>query len=104
MKVKDGLSRLRVGVDDDTIAAFADALGLGNFARFEKQMSEQHLVFFAGLVERSDGLFRNDENMGRRLGIDVAKSEAQIVFKNDFRWDLARDDFLKNRAHDQPHI
>ncbi len=39
---------------------------------------------------------RDDENVRWRLGIDVAESEAVLVFVNDIGWDSAVDDFLKD--------
>src|SRR5947209_313900 len=38
---------------------------------------------------------RNDEHMSRRLGLDISKGQALIVFINDIRGDLSVDDFEK---------
>ena len=82
-------------VDNQPVAAFVQPQFAGNFGGFEQEMPEQRLVFGLGLGNARDGLFGNDQNMLRRLGVNVANREHQVVFVNNRRRNFAGDDFFK---------
>lgn len=68
----------------------------GDFGGLEEEMAEEFFVVGAGFGEAGDGFLGDDEDVGRGLGIDVAKGEDFGVFKDDVSGDFAGDDFFEN--------
>src|SRR5207245_1224552 len=60
------------------------------------------LVGRADVVERGDVLLGHDQHVRRRLRIDVAEREAQVVLIDALRWDLTVAD-LAEQALDGVH-
>jgi hypothetical protein len=54
-------------------------------------------IVFCQFVQRSNGLFRNQQDMHRGLRIYVAKSEAMTVFVDNVGRDLTLNNFQENR-------
>jgi hypothetical protein len=99
--VRHALAAILAVVDDQPVAAFVQPQFAGNLSGFEQEMTEKRLIFGFGLGNARDGLFGNDQNMLRRLGVNVANREYQIIFVNNGRVNFPRDDFLKKCfAHD----
>jgi len=61
----------------------------------EKQVANQDFIFRLEVVERWDGLSRNDQNVNGCLRIDVPEREAGVVFVNDIGRNLVIRDFFK---------
>ena len=59
------------------------------------QMSEKRDVLLFQVGMSWNYFSRNDEHMGRRLRIDVSKSQTLIVLIDDVSGDLPVDDFEK---------
>src|SRR5256885_13645756 len=63
-------------------------------------MAEDLMIFRLGFGDARDGLFRNDQNVGRRLGLHITESQHQVVLVFDRGWDFASDDlFEQGFAH-----
>ncbi len=99
MKMGDALAGMGSVVDDDTITCFFNALAPGYGSRREHQVPEKHGVFFSGLAKTRDDRSRDDQDMNRRLRIDIPDGHALVVLVNDLRRDLPVDDTLK-KCHD----
>lgn len=66
-----------------------------DFSRDKKKMAEEVAVPRLGLSHSWDGLARDDENMGRSLGIDIVKGDCEIVFVDKVRGNLPGNDFFE---------
>lgn len=98
MQVRHGFAGVRAVVDDQT-----EALGELKLRRdpsgHEQQMPEHRLVLSPGFGDAGDGLFGDDQQMNRGLGLDVVKHDAMFVLVLDLRGDVSIDDFLENGFH-----
>ena len=98
--MRNGFAGMGAIVDDETVAVFVEAELAGDVGGFEKKMSEDSVVFGGGFVDAWNGFARDDEDVTRGGGTNVAKSEHLIIFVNDVSGDFAIGDFLKERfAH-----
>ena len=84
MQMRDCLSSQLLAIDDEPIPVL-NAQFLGEFGGDDMQMAEERDVLFFEIGVSWDHLPGDDEHMSRRLGIDVSKSQALIVFINDVR-------------------
>jgi len=91
----NGLSAIIACVDHNSIAIRESDL-LGNTFGGEQQMTHQSVIGGFCVREFGDRLFRNHQNVSRRLRIHVAKGEGEIVFINNVRRNLFADNFAKN--------
>ena len=95
MKVRHGFAAIPTVIDHQPVAAFLQTNFPGYFGGFEEQMAEQRLILAARFGDARDGLLWHDENVSRRLRRDIPKGQHEIIFVNDLRRDLARDDLFK---------
>ncbi len=86
-------------VDGDAETGFRNTQIGRKLSRCQEEVTQDSPVVLRSLADPGDRLFRNDEDVHRCLGGDVAESAAQIVLMNDFRGNLAVVDFLKKRLH-----
>ena len=80
-------------VGDHPIAIFRYPLLFGDFRANKKAVAEKSTVFFAGVLDapnRGSGYY---ENMGRRFGVYVTKSNGELIFKKDVRRYFSAKDF-----------
>jgi hypothetical protein len=82
VQVKHALPGLRPVVDRETKGILHAQLPR-DLVGGEQQVAKERLVFFPGVGEPRDFLLGNDQDVRGRLGIDIAKSETQIVFVHD---------------------
>ncbi len=94
MQVRDRLARVRAVVDHEAEAVgelefFCDQLGDVD------EVAEDVFVVRSRLGHARNGPLRNDEQMNRRLRLDVVEDDAVFILVLDFRGDFAVDDFLE---------
>jgi len=87
VEVLDGLTAVRVRVDDDAVSGVGDSLVPGDLRRKPHQIS--HIDYVVRFIERRYMPSRDDQQMRRRLRIDVAKDDSFIILGNDVSGDLA---------------
>ena len=95
VKVGDGLGGVGPIVDDQA-KAFFEVQFFCHSDGGEKQVSERRLIGGRSVGNARDGFFWDNEEMNRRLRLDVVKHDAVFILVFDFRGDLAIDDALKN--------
>ena len=95
MQVRHGFAGVGAVVEDEAVAAFFQAEFLRDFGGFEQQMAEGLMIFGAGFGEARNRFPGNDQNMRRRLRIDVAEGDDLVVLEDDVRRNFAGDDFFK---------
>jgi len=95
MQMRHGLARMRAIVENQPEPGFGDPELTSNFSGLQQQVPEYLVVLGFRVRNAGDRLLRDDQHMLRRLGIDITKSQNQVVFVYDVGRDLAGDDSLE---------
>ena len=93
--MEDRLPRLGPGVEDHTVAAGGDPLGLCYLLDLERQLGQQASVGAGERGQVSIVILGDDQDMRGRLGIDVTKCEGTATFSHTFGRDVTRDDLAE---------
>ena len=83
MDVKNRLAGVAVGVEDRPKSAGRDAAGLRDQRGASHHLADELVVVGGEIVERRDVPPRHDEDVGRRLRIDVVEGDDALVFEDD---------------------
>jgi hypothetical protein len=98
VEVVDGLAAFGAGADDDAVA-FAEPLLARDVGRCVKKTAKQGFVSGFSMGQRREMLLRDDQNVRRRLWVDVVEGEDLIVFPNLLRRNRAGSDFAEDAVH-----
>ena len=100
MQMMDRLSAIVARIHNDPVASI-EVQGTRSVCRGRHQKAQQRSIAGDALCQRGDMLFRNDQQMRRRLRIDVGKYNAAVVLVDPVGWDGARDNLAKQavRGH-----
>lgn len=98
MEMRHGLARIRTVVDDET-KSIRQAEFFRDLSGYEEQVPQHAFVGWAAFGDAGNDLLRHDEQMNRRLRLNIVKHDALIVFMFDARGDLAINDALENSFH-----
>src|SRR5919199_4273855 len=88
------LLRIRTIVENRAVTVCQPLVG-GNFLRYQEQVSDERFVFLGQVVERGDGLAGHNQDVRRRLGIDVAQGHAPVILIKDLPRLLSVHDLLE---------
>ena len=83
MDVKDRLSCITVGVEDCTESTRRNTSLFRNHRRASNQFADELIVANRQLVQRRDVSLGDDQDVGRRLRVDVVEGDHVIVFMDD---------------------
>ena len=97
MQVRHGLAGIRAVVQHKPEAGLPKAKRAGHLCRLEQQMAEECLVIRPGLVNARDRFARDNQNMRRGSGRDVAKRHNLLVLIHNVGRDFLVADFLEQR-------
>src|ERR1019366_5181420 len=75
VQVRHGFAAVRAVVDDEPVAAFFQAHLVRDFGGLEQNVSEQWLVGGRCFGDARNKFLRKNQNVRRRLRIDVAEGE-----------------------------
>jgi len=98
VQVIDGLPTIVSGVDHGS-KTLGESPRTRNLSRSPMQVSQKRIVFFFGLYDRGNVLARNDQDMDRRLWLDIREGIAVIVLVNRLGRNAPIDDLAENAAH-----
>jgi hypothetical protein len=98
MEMVDGLTAFHAGVRHDAVT-LGEAFFAGDLRCDPEQMAEQVALAFAGLMDRANVFAGDDEDVDRRLRIDVGKGVDAIVLKDSGRRDFAPSDLAEDATH-----
>ena len=101
MHVRHHLPALRPAVHEDTIAAISEPLPLAERAGGKETPSNRHDVVWGHRLDRRDVMLRDDQDVDRRLWIDVCEPEHRVVLVLDVGGTLARDDTTEEAVGDR---
>lgn len=102
MDMKHALPRLVVGVHHQPVTMLGEALLCGELFGGEKQLADQHGIIALQIIDRGDMFARNDQDVGRRLGVEITKGDDIPIFIDLGGWDLAINNLAKDTVHDAP--
>ena len=94
MEVKNGLACVRTCVDDYAKAFLRDTLFLRELGGNQKNIANYFSIVSAQIRKRGDMLARDNQNMNRRLRIDVLEGHHGVIFVEHITLNL----FLDNAA------
>jgi hypothetical protein len=94
MEVKHRLSRSRSDVEHGAIAIFNGTLAR-NMRSCQMATANQFSVLGSSFFQSGNVLFRNDQDVGWTLRIQVLESKRVLVFVDFFGWDFASNDTAK---------
>lgn len=103
VEMVNGLAAIISGIYDDAIA-FAQTLSTGDLRGYPLQMAEQGTTAFVSINHRRDVPAGNDENMDRRLGMDVGEGVAHLILVNGRGGNGTLDNFAKETAHRETSV
>jgi hypothetical protein len=98
VEVRDGLASVGAVVDHEAIAA-GELEFLRELSGNQEEVAELGFVGGCGFTDAGDGLFGNDQEVERCLGLNVVDDDAAVVFVFDLRGYFAVDDFLEEGRH-----
>ena len=89
----DGLAGAGAVVDDDS--KILQTLLLRDLTRDPVEMTDDFFVMFGHIGESVDMHLRDDQDMSRRLWIDVVKRDTQAIPMDDLGWSVLGGDSTK---------
>ena len=92
MDVIDALPCSRSAVENHAKAVLRDPLILRQPGSRIKNIPHKPLIPLLQIEERRDVFTRDDQDMDRRLGVDVPKGHNGLVLVDDIPFDIAFDD------------
>ena len=88
MDVEHGLTGGGVTVEHRAVSAFGESALGGDCSRTADHRTHEGIVAALDVVHRRDVFARNDEDVHRRLRIDVVEGDKAVVFIDFRRWNL----------------
>lgn len=96
MDVVNLLPAVTIAVHDEAIAIFRDAFLLCDFRRDGKKTPQRLLVFRRDVIDRWHQHVRNNQNVGRGLGRNIAKRSDKLILINNIGRDFTTNNFAEN--------
>ncbi len=100
MEMRHRLAAIPAIVDNQSKSRVGYPLAPRHVLRDKKEMPHQRLIGPGRGGHPWNFLLWNDEDMHRRLGVDVMKSEAELILINNPGRDFTGNDFREDGAHD----
>ena len=85
VEMGDGFPAVAAVVQHEPVAGIGEAELARDLGRLEEQMTEQGLVVRPGKTDAGDGFLGHDEDVDRRLRLDVVEDDALVVLVLDLR-------------------
>lgn len=95
VEVRDGLAPIGAVVDDKPEPRIRDAFGFGDLPSGDEQVAEELRICGKRFPHARDRPLRDNEDMDRRLGGNIAEREAKVVLEDDARRNFPGDDFFE---------
>ena len=102
--MKDGRSGIATVVDNHSVTACLEPAFYSELLRDKEQMTDKLPVRLLHAVDVLDMLFRHDQNVRWRLGIDVFESNGQFVLVDQFGRYLFFDDLAEDAIRIMNHV
>ena len=98
VQVVNGLATIRARVDDQAIA-IREFLGSRDLTSCGDEMAEHGGILRRGVGERGEVLFGDEQDVHRRLRVDVREGEDVVVLIEAIDGDGAGGDFAEEAIH-----
>jgi hypothetical protein len=99
VNMKHLLSGILVAIHKQAIAPFGHALFFGDYFGGREHVADELFVFRQHVIHRGDLLIGHDQNVHRRLGVDIPKGGHLVITKDDIGGDFTLDDLAENSRH-----
>ena len=99
MEVRNGLPAMHPGVDHKPVTVFRNPLLRGQCLRHYEHVPDQRFITGLQLVYRGDMPVGNDQDMGTRNRVDIAKGRDLLISVDDRGSCFAGKDFTKYTGH-----
>src|SRR4030095_9046110 len=96
MQMWDAFPRIGPAVNYDAKTVFEFEL-FCNFGRGQQQVTQQFTATCLGIEQTWQHSLRNNQDMDRRLRVDIPKRNQVFFFQDNVSWNFTGDDFLENR-------
>jgi len=100
VNVINGLSAIHTGIDHRAVP-IGQPLGSSNLCCCPVQVAQQFPVFLLRVRDGRNMQSRHNQDVHRRLGLQVRESVTVIILVNGFRRDGTVNDLAEDAAHDQ---
>jgi len=98
VEMVDSLAAVRAGVDDQAVAV-GEVLGAGDFHGCGEEMAEHGGVLRRGMGVGGEVLLGDEQDMDRRLRIDVREGEDVVILIEALGGDGTGCDFAEEAIH-----
>ena len=98
VEVRHGFAGVGAVVDHEA-EAVVELEFFRDLAGDEEQVAEDRLIFRGGFADARDRFFGDDEQVDRRLRLDVVEDDAAVVLVFDAAGYFAGDDAFEERGH-----
>ncbi len=103
MDVEDLLARVGPAVQDEPVSRLVDSLFLSEPGSHPDHATKRGLVRLGHVGDGRNGLIGDNENVGRRLRLDIPTSRHQFVLIDKIGGDFASDDLREYRVRHAEH-
>ena len=81
--MEDSLSCIAPDIGHNSIPGIRQTLPVCDLLTEQQEAGKKVTVFMHGIMQRGDMAFGNDQDMDRRLGIDIAKCQRMLILKHN---------------------
>lgn len=99
MQMWNFLSPIRASSEEEFIPFLRNIQVAGDIPSDENHLSNEGAIVVLKVRNTRDRSLGNNENMNRGEGINIAKRNKLVIFKENIGWYLFADNFLKDRGH-----
>ena len=101
--MKDGLPRFASVIDHHSISVFFQTFLRGNGFCNKEEVADELPVGDCNTMDVLNMLFRNNQRVRRRLGIDILECQGKVVLVNDLGGNLFFDDLAEKAVRIRAH-
>ena len=91
MNVENALAGFAVRVEDGAVPPVCVSALFRDYRRAAKQRADERVVLWSEIVQRGNVRFRYDQNVERRLRVDVFDDHELLVFVHPLHRNFARE-------------
>jgi hypothetical protein len=103
VQVIDRLPAILSRINDDAVSA-AQTLLPRNVSSHLEQMAKQVSMVNVRFAQRHNVLSRNDQQVYRSFGVDIAEYVTEFVLVDSARWNASFNDFAEDATHSETSV
>jgi hypothetical protein len=103
MDVEDFLASVGPAVQDESVSSLVDLLFLGEPGGHPDHAAERRLIRLGHVGDSRNRFVGDDEDVGRRLGLDIPKRGHQLILIDELGGNFPSDDLREHRVRHSEH-